>query len=301
MTGGYLHRTYRAESPEGPLFLKLYSGPDWPRERVAEACRVQQLLHQAGHPVPSLLCPPLEVAGGVLVAMAFLPGAPVERPGPATARAAGAALGRIHRTLQPLPVPQPPPVPETGATRAQAAALLAAAQSQPAPDELDRLAAEAAAFRLRWLEAHPIQPETYAAAVAHLVHGDYYPGNLLFTAPDRLSGVVDFDFVSVRFRGLEVGRALVETALRPDGRFDAGTAAPLLRAYLEENPLPPAERVSGFRIWLEYLLWSLYPLPLRYAGAPLPQHAAALARRRHHLLRWLAEHLSDLERLAATI
>lgn len=301
VTGGYLHQTFRVGSPEGPLFLKLYTGPDWPRDQVAQTLAIQQRLFEAGHPVPRVLGPALALPEGVLAVMAFLPGNPIDQPGPGPARAAGQALGRIHRELRPLPLHQAPVVPEAEPVRERSRQLLATAEAQPAPDEMDSLAAATARFRLDWLEQHPIDPALYAGAVAQVVHGDYYPGNLLYIDSERLSGIVDFDFVSVRFRGLEIARALVESALRPGGRFDPETGAAFLLGYLSENHLPPAERKSGFRIWLEHLLGSLYPIPLRYEGSPMPHGWERLARRRHELLLWLGAHLTDLEHLADSI
>jgi Ser/Thr protein kinase RdoA (MazF antagonist) len=281
------------------VFLKLYTGPDWPLTQVSSTLRVQEFLFAAGHPVPRPLGPALQRPEGVLVCMAFLPGSRIDQPGPVSAGAAGRALGRIHRDLARLPVETPPPVPSGEAIIERAHQLLDALRTRGHGDEMDNLALEAAQFRLAWLERHPIDPALYAGARAQWVHGDYYPGNLLYTAPDALSGVVDFDFASVRFPGMEMARAVVECALRPDGRFDAPTASAFLAGYLAEHDLPPRERTSGFRIWLEHLLGSLYPLPLRYAGAALPHGWERLARRRHDLMRFVAENLADLERLAA--
>lgn len=301
VTGGHLHRTYRAESPDGPLFLKLYTGPDWPLEQVAETLRVQQHLVEASHPVPRVVRPATALSAGVLVAMAFLPGARIDQPGPVPARAAGVALGRIHRDLGSLPVTVAPFRPEAEPIRERARHLLEAVRAAGRLDAMDNLAVEAAQYRLVWLEHHPIDPAVYAGATAQWVHGDYYPGNLLYTAPDVISGIIDFDFASVRYRGLEMARAVVECALRPDGRFDRETAAAFLTGYLTEHPLNADERQSGFRIWLEYLLFSLYPLPLRYKGGAMPHGWERLAQRRHELMRFLGDHLSELEQLVATI
>lgn len=252
--------------------------------------------------MPRLLGPALQRPEGVLVRMAFLPGERIDQPGPEPARAAGAALGRIHRDLAELPVEGRPALPSTEAIRERALLLLDAVRAHSPRDEVDNLALEAAQFRLAWLERCPIDPALYAGAAAQWVHGDYYPGNLLYQRPEQLSGVVDFDFASVRYRGLELARAVVESGLRPDGRFDAATGAAFLAAYLAANPLPGKERSSDFRIWLEHLLSSLYPLSLRYQPeATLPHGWERLARRRHRLMRFLAENLAALERLAATI
>lgn len=297
VSGGYLHKTFRADSSEGPLFLKLYTGQDWPLLHVESTLRIQQHLYTKGHPVPRLLGPAQVRPEGVLVRMAFLPGHRIDQPGPEAAEAAGEALGRIHQELTNLPIETTPPLPATEAIRTRAQALLEAVQTHGTGDEMDNLAIEAAQFRLSWLDRHPIDPSLYAAARAQWVHGDYYPGNLLYTAPGALSGVVDFDFASVRYRSLEIARAAVECALRPDGRFDDETASAFLSAYRSAHPLPAEERRGGFRIWLEYLLGSLYPLPLRYRGGPMPHGWQRLARRRHELLRFLAENLEALESL----
>lgn len=306
MTGGYLHRTWRAETADGPLFIKRYSGQDWPLAKVTETLAVQQFLAERNLPVPHVL-PSRDGAfavpadDGVLAVMRFLPGHRLE-PGEVdtdAAHAAGATLGRMHGALRDWPVRVAPAIPDTEQLLAHARQLLAAAQRRSA-DEMDRLAAAAADLRIRSLERRPIDPHDYRAARFQVLHGDYYAGNLLFTEAGAVAAVVDFDFCGPRWRGMEVGRAIVETALTATGRFRTEVASAFLSGYLAAEEMVPAERRTIFRLWYDYLLFSTYPLPLRYWGSqPLPHGWERLAERRHRLLCWLEEHLDDLEERVA--
>ncbi len=280
--------------------MKRYTGPDWPAERISGTLAIQRHLVHAGLPVPGVIAGPLPLSDGLLVAMAFLPGERVAQPVAEHAAQAGAALGLTHASLASLPVTDPPRLPQSDRIRTEAAALINAASARQQPDTMDELAMAAARFRLDWLERHPIDPDRYDQQTWQMVHGDYYPGNLLYTSPTDLSGIVDFDFAGPRFRSLELARALVEFSLTPTWQFRPDLARTFLTAYLRKNPVSQAERTGGFRTWLEYLLGSLYPLPLRYAAAPLPHGWERLAQRRHDLLCWLAAHLAELEQVSQT-
>lgn len=318
--GGYLHQTFRLRTDRGLRFLKVYSGPDWPASRVETTLQIQQFLALQGHPVPAVepgrsgslvvlaqsdLSPEGE---GVMALMAFLPGRRLE---PAEisdhgAFSAGQALGRLHQTLHPEAQPPDagqalPFIPDPEHVALQAEQLAASAGGRCAQDEMDHLAIAAAEYRLESLRRRPIDPNDYADAIWQTVHGDFYPGNWLFDGHQNLSGVVDFDFCGPRWRAMEVARAAVETALRSDGSLYAPAARAVLQGYLTENQLRSGERRQMFRFWHDYLLFSLYPLPLRYSGAAMPHGWQALARRRHRLLTWLGAHLDDLQALAAGI
>ncbi len=304
--GGYLHLTWRAATPEGDFLVKAYRGDDWPQQRVAETLAVQHRLAQQGLPVPAVrtngrgeLTTPLPHSI-TLAVMDFAPGAhlPPSSISPDVARLVGSVLGRMHRALRNLPMSGTRPfIPATDLIIERAAQLLEAARSRPQPDEMDRLAMETAEYRIRAVRQRPVSPADYEHAVFQVVHGDFYPGNLLFDGQKRLTAIIDFDFCGPRWRGLELGRAVVETALRPGGSIDAAVARALVQGYQTENPLPLAERRVIFRLWYDYLLSSTYPLPLRYRGQPLPHGWQRLARRRHDLMVWLGEHLDELEGL----
>ncbi|HEY3366545.1 MAG TPA: phosphotransferase [Symbiobacteriaceae bacterium] len=320
--GGYIHQVWRA----GDHVVKVYRGAEWTPATIAPTLAIQTHAAAAGHPVPEVrrtlkgdwLAPSPE---GWMAVSAFAPGAHL-RAGEATETAAGqigAALGRLHRTLAVLPA-GPSAIPENGLIQERAESLLAAARGRATPhpsngtaragglnevdgpDETDNLAMAAAAFRLEAIGRAPIDPGAYAGEVFQVVHGDYYPGNLLFHPDGRVSAILDWDFAGPRWRGLEVARALVETALMPDGGLDRGRAIAFLQGYTAEQPLTLAERQHMFRLWYDYLLASLYPLPLRYQpGAVLPNGWQGLARRRHGMLMLLHAHMDSLTALAVTI
>ena len=329
LPGGFIHRVWRADTNSGLRVVKLYRGDDWTPARVAPTLAVQAHAAAAGHPVPSVhrtrageLLAPAE--GGWLAVFDLAPGSHIgetELTAPAAA-GAGIALARLHRTLAALPgvgvsltaggmaLPvgetaqmaverERPLIPTMEAVRERALRVLENARASVAPDALDELAMAAASFRLAALEQYPIDPDLYAGEVYQVVHGDYYPGNLLFDDDGDVSAILDWDFCGVNWRGLEVGRAAVEAGLRADGGLDRERMLAFLRAYDAELPVSAVQRLAMFRLWFNYLLFSLYPLSLRYQpGASLPQGWEQLAWRRHRLLLLLGKHLADLEEWA---
>ena len=74
----------------------------------------------------------------------------------------------------------------------------------------------------------------------------------------------------------------------------------MLAGYQSTNPLSSAERAAGPRLWWEYLLHSVYPLPARYTDPDnLPRRWEDLLRRRHNLMAWLGNHQAGLVALGA--
>lgn len=316
MTGGYLHQTWRALAEAGPLFIKVYAGADWPTARVRATLAAQQRLAESGLPVPQVILTRdgelaasttvgepngREAAPVTVVVMEYCPGRPIA-PDYLSATSsfdAGAALGRIHRELALLPA-GPPVLPNPDTVRQEAEAVLATAAAQLYPDDMDQLAVEAARYRLQALEMGHLAPADYGGAVWQWVHGDYYPANLLWSEGGRLTGIVDFDFCSPRWRGLEVGRAAVEMGLCSGQAFNRQAARAFLLGYQNANPLAPEEKRGIFRLWYNHLLSSLYPLTLRcQPGQRLPHGWKQLALRRHRLLLWLEQHMAMLHELLA--
>jgi len=316
--GGYLHKTWKTLVGMNSLFIKIYTGPDWPEDRIVPTLAAQQRLAAAGLPVPRVILTrdgqmaaavavsePLgtEPSPAVMVVMEYRSGLPLppEHLPIQSAYDAGAALGKTHRELALLPA-GPPMLPDPKAVHREAEAVLAGAEARREPDDMDRLAVEAARFRLQALEMGRLAPAEYDGAVWQWVHGDYYPANLLWDESGQLNGVVDFDFCSPRWRGLEVGRAAVEMGLRSGEAFGWEAARAFLAGYERENPLSPEEKRGVFRLWYNHLISSLYPLTLRYQqGQRLPHGWKELALRRHQLLLWLEQHMAELDRLLAEI
>lgn len=303
LAGGYIHRVFQAQTPAGPVVAKVYQGEDWTPDRLVPVLEAQALAQTCGHPVPAVhrtrdgdwLAP---VAGGWVAVMDLAPGRPLPAPEltPAMAHLLGGELARLHRTLAALPPDRAPFIPSQAEAEARCQRLLAAATAAPNPDDAaGALAAAAARLRLDILVEYPIDPSLYDGQVFQVIHGDFYPGNLLF-AGERLSAILDWDFCGAGWRGVEVARAAVEVALTAEGGLDLGRVGAFLAGYQETLPLGQAERQGLFRLWLNHLVWNLYPLPLRYQpGAALPQGWEALARRRHAMLTRLYRHLPELE------
>lgn len=307
LPGGFIHRVWRSDTTSGPRFVKLYRGEDWKPKSVLPTLNTQAYAFAAGHPVPKmyrtlggdLLAP---VADGWIAVSDFAEGRQLgsaELTDQAAANA-GTVLGRLHRTLAVLPTGEATPfIPDTDGIRDRSRRLLANAQARETPDELDLVAIAAARYRLDAMERHPVDPLLYVGRAYQVVHGDFYPGNLLFVSGGILSAILDWDFCGGNWRGIEVARAVVETALTPDDQLDWQRATAFLDAYTAQQPLSTEERRSMFQLWFNYLLFSVYPFPLRYQpGAVLPEEWEELGRRRHRMLLVLGQYLLDLEEWA---
>lgn len=323
---GHLHVGWRLSTGRGDWFVKLYRGAEWTPERVAETAALQSYLAGRGLPVPAVhpdregrLAVP--AAGGVLVAMDWVAGRalPPAALNGGHVSAIGAALGRAHRALAAYGGTPPPPfIPDPEEIRRRCEGLLEQLRRHPAPGVLHGHAVAALGLRLAALAARPIRPRDYAGRTWQPLHGDYYPGNLLWRA-GRLAGIVDFDFAGWHWRSLETARAVVETAwigpgageggpgpaaaeTPPPGAVDLDRAAACLSALHAAFPLSPADAAQLTRPWYNHLLHSVYPLHL-YCAAPgsFPQSLVRLAWRRHRFLAWLHHHGGALDDLAARI
>lgn len=335
LAGGYLHRTFRLDTAAGPRFLKVHDGVAWPQERVQCTLAVQQHLWSQGLPVPQVC---RSLAGELTAAFTSRSGAPLTlalthfASGERRAadeldtdqlQHAGHTLGRMHRCLRELPTrpsarptnqgvaqkaqalrsaamrPVHEPIPPPRATRA----MRPVHDPMPPPHAAMRdLALEAAEFRLRIVDQSPLDDAAYEASVWQIVHGDYYPANLLFGAAGSVTAVVDFDFAGPRWRGAEIGRAVVEVAVDRSGRFIPDRATPFMQGYLAAFTLETSELQWMFRLWFDNLLDNPYPLDLiGQPAARLPHDFERLARRRHELLLWLHDHLPALNEWALQI
>jgi Ser/Thr protein kinase RdoA (MazF antagonist) len=306
--GGHVHPAWRVCTDRGEWFVKWYAGAGWPAAMVRATLELQVAAARGGAPVPHIartvsgdwLAP---AAGGHLAAMDWVPGVTGVSGAltPARARAAGEVLGQLHRVLAALPAAGPGLVPDGELVRQRAEELLALEDARPLGGEAGALAREAALYRLRAVAAQPPDPDIYAHAHWQPCHGDYYPPNLLFDG-DRVAGVVDWDFAGPRWRAMEVTRAAVEAGYSLGAPWCRAATAAFLAGYQAVNPLAPQELTGGFRIWWDYLLWSCYPWPLPYtAPAQAPKDWLALARRRHGLMVWLGEHMTELVQIAVEL
>ncbi len=237
VTQGSVNRVFRVHVGQQTLYLRLYRTSD--QAVLEREARVMTAARAGGVPVPSIcrahsgagwlnldgqLCALFHAATGFQVARADLSAE--------QATAAGAALARLHRALEPLPdlgwrrynVTY-----DLAALRARLEAVQTALAALLSPDETDAWAFERVLGQSRWLAdsrcihtADPRGPE-------QVTHGDFHDGNLFFDGrtPPAVSGVIDWEQAAWMPRAFEA----VRSAHYMFGHVAAHAAA-FLNAYL---------------------------------------------------------------------
>lgn len=155
-----------------------------------------------------------------------LPGEVAEgTPSVAQGRAALDALARLHQTLRAVPCDGGDPV-----------SLVRARRDRVFADASARWPAEvtAALPRVRRRIDAALDEGAATLGAAQWVHGDYHPGNVLFTG-DAVSGVVDFDDCGVASPAVDLAVALYTFSRDPSHepllRFDAARWRAAAAAY----------------------------------------------------------------------
>lgn len=233
---GVENSNYLLETPAGRFILTLYE------KRVAEEdlpffFGLTTHLAQRGLPVPR----PVADRNGTLLQrlcarpaaiVEFLPGVSVSRPTPAHARAAGAALARLHLMSADFAMTRPNALGPAGwrslAERmGQAADQVTPGLAAAIADELDELIR-------RWPDRLPVGA----------IHADLFPDNVLFLG-ERVSGLIDFYFAATDAYAYDL--AVMHVAWGFDPATDQplpDIAAALLEGYERERPLIPRERAA---------------------------------------------------------
>lgn len=171
-----------------------------------------------------------EVAGRPACLIEFLPGLAVSEPTPAKARAAGEALGRLHRAgadfaaerSNGLGVPEWQPLLDR----------CGAGMDAIAPGLHERVSQALAAVEAAW-------PHHLPRAV---IHADLFPDNVLMLG-DRVTGLIDFYFACTDVRAYDL--AVMHSAWTFDGsgeRYDDGVGRALVEGYDRAFGLSSAER-----------------------------------------------------------
>jgi len=162
-----------------------------------------------------------------------LPGAALDvAPSPAQARAALAALARLHDSLRAVPYEGGDPV-----------ASLRARHHRVFDGDLTRWPAEVSAalprLRRRIAEVLDHATSTLSAQRPQWLHGDYHLGNLLFTH-DTVTGVVDLDDCGVGAPAVDLAVALYaisrDPTHEPGLRFDSALWRAGAAAYGSASP-----------------------------------------------------------------
>jgi len=175
------------------------------------------------------------LAGRPACLIEFLKGVSVTHPTPAQARAAGGALGDMHRALADFRLNRPNSLGPQGwselATRCG--------------DDLDRIApglGERVKREVAYIEAN--WPRHLPTSV---VHADMFPDNVLMLG-DEVSGVIDFYFACTDIRAWDLAVTHTAWCFENDGtNYHADVGRALIAGYQRQFGLSDAER-SAFPI-----------------------------------------------------
>lgn len=194
-------------------------------------------LADKGNPVPRALRDSggvqiQQVAGRPACLIEFLPGVSVSYPTPAQARAAGAALGRMHAGLADFTDIRPNALGLAGWH----------ALADRCGDDLDRIQpglGRRVRGELAFLDTH--WPADLPKAV---IHADLFPDNVLMLG-ERVTGVIDFYFACTEIRAWDVAVTHSAWCFENDGTgYHADNAAALIAGYDAEFGLSAEERAA---------------------------------------------------------
>jgi homoserine kinase type II len=162
----------------------------------------------------------------------FLPGLSVSRPTPAQARAAGAAMGRMHRALADFS-PERPNELGVAAWRALLARC-AGGMDEIAPGLRERVARTLDEVEAAWPQDLP----------RGAIHADLFPDNVLMLG-DQVTGLIDFYFACTDLRAYDLAVMHGAWAFDATGaRYDAEVGRALVEGYAAESPLTEQERAA---------------------------------------------------------
>jgi len=233
---GVENSTYLIETSDGRYILTLYE-KRVQSEDLPFFCALTDHLAAKGLNIPRMLRDRLgdqlqTLAGRPACLIEFLSGVSVTHPTPAQARAAGGALGDMHRALADFPLSRPN---DLGLAGWQALAGRCGA----ALDDIHAGLGERVARELEFLAANwPLHLPTA------VIHADLFPDNVLMLG-DEVSGVIDFYFACSEIRAWDVAVTHSAWCFANDGtgyRADLGRA--LLAGYDRQFGLSTEERLA---------------------------------------------------------
>ncbi|MBB5687070.1 homoserine kinase [Sphingobium boeckii] len=194
-------------------------------------------LADAGNPVPRAIKDKQgvqiqQVAGRSACLIEFLSGVSVSHPTAPQARAAGAALGQMHKALDGFEGARPNTM-GIGDWHALAARC---------GDDLDAIApglGARVADELTYLDQH--WPTDLPRSV---VHADLFPDNVLMLG-DQVTGVIDFYFACTEIRAWDVAVTHAAWCFENDGSgFHRDRSDALIAGYEDSHGLSPEERAA---------------------------------------------------------
>ncbi|MEA3540575.1 MAG: homoserine kinase [Pseudomonadota bacterium] len=173
-----------------------------------------------------------QLAGRPACLIEFLTGISVTEPTPAQARAAGAALGILHKAAQGFAGERRNALDKAGwhALAARCGADL---------DQIQPGLSQRVADELVWLDAH------WPGDLPHsVIHADLFPDNVLMLG-DEVTGLIDFYFSCTDVRAYDLAVTHSAWCFSNDGATWFGERAAALGAgYAEAHGLTDAERAA---------------------------------------------------------
>jgi homoserine kinase type II len=172
------------------------------------------------------------LAGRPACLIEFLTGVSVTHPTPAQARAAGGALGDMHKALADFPLSRPNSLglPGWHALAERCGADL----DRIAPGLGDRVKRELAFLDANWPHHLPTS----------VIHGDLFPDNVLILG-DEVSGIIDFYFACTDIRAWDLAVTHAAWCFESDGTsFHPDLGSALIAGYHRQFGLSDLERAA---------------------------------------------------------
>lgn len=309
--GGQNTINLRAATPEGrQVFVKTYpTGADLDAERGAIA--LSERAGRSGVPVAPLVRSrhghPLHTEGPVAFSVwEWMPGHVVTRPTERHCVQAGRALGHIHAVFADLPVAGTDREAALSRWRTTDVAglastidhLLSIIRQRPYRETFDEMAAATLTERRTMLNHLPaLAARVNEELTVQVLHGDYSPVNLLYTAGGDLAAVLDFCPPRPGLVAYDLGRMAFypHTVAGPGDWMTLANS--LVSSYLDACPRTRSADVRACgRIALMQLVRSLYGVKQHYFAPGLDQaELDDFWVLRQQTARLLLEHLPDLE------
>ncbi len=241
---GVENSNYLVDTTGGRFILTLYE------KRVAAADlpffrALTDHLAAKGNPVPRMIADRAgawlhTLEGRPACLIEFLPGVSVSHPTPAQARAAGAALGRMHASLEDFALERP------NSLGVEAWTLL----FERCGGDLDRIAPALHRDLARaidqvvavWPGSDPANRSGIDALPSVAIHADLFPDNVLMRG-DTVSGLIDFYFACTDLRAYDLAVMHTAWAFGTTGRpADPTVGRALLDGYQAAFGLSERER-----------------------------------------------------------
>lgn len=272
---GVENTNYLVDTTTGRFILTLYEkrvdGGDLPYFMA-----LLDHLAERGSPVP----PAIKDRDGVAIhtlegrpacLIRFLPGVSVSHPTPVQARAAGAALGRMHTALKDFPLERPN--------------SMGAQTWQPL---FERCGASLNDIATGLYEdiGFAIGDLLWTWPTAGLdrctIHADLFPDNVLMRG-DRVGGLIDFYFACTDIRLYDLAIMHAAWAFDPTGQnYKAAVGNALIAGYAEHFPLSDGEQMA----WSDLAVGACIRFTLSRAWDWLNTPADALVTRKDPLAFW---------------